>query len=162
MKRSSFKKPVYTPAPADPGRITRAFTTSGATTGPAPKEPADRLQALRDLAQGEECTGKMYGGFCRCHTDTVVWAHPNSLGERKGLGYKGNDSGGAFLGAECHAFVDQPGGAATYEQRMAVFEAARRRTMERMRVIAASPTMRPWKIAAAKWYLEQQEKQCDS
>lgn len=153
MKRGGFKRKVYEPAPVDPGRITRAFTHGGTTAGPRPKEPADRLAALRELARGEECTGKMYGGFCRCHPETVVWAHPNTLAERKGLGYKANDTAGAFLGVECHAFIDQPGGAATYEQRMAVFEAAQQRTRERLREIAASKTLRPWKSETARMAL---------
>lgn len=150
MKRTGMRRPVYQPAPSDPGRITRGFSTSGTTSGPRPKEPADRLKALLELARGEECTGKMYGGFCRCHPDTVVWAHPNTLAERKGMQYKANDTAGAFLGHECHAFIDQPGGAATYEQRMAVFSAAQQRTRERLREIAASKTLRPWKIEAAR------------
>lgn len=161
MKRSGFARVLYAPAPSDPGRITRAFSTAGTTTGPRPKEPADRLQALRDLARGEECQGKMYGTFCRCHPETVVWAHANLLSERKGAGYKANDSSGALLGAECHAFVDQPGSAATYEQRLAVFRAAQERTTQRLREIAANPLLKPWRRAAAQWALERRKETPD-
>jgi hypothetical protein len=72
------------------------------------------------------------------------------------LGYKGNDSGGAFLGGECHTFVDQPK-AATYEERLAVFEAARVRTAQRMREIAADIGTKQWRRDAAQWFLDHQE-----
>jgi hypothetical protein len=155
MKRVGFKRKELPKRHVDPGRITRGLTYAGTTSGPAPKKPADRLPALLRLAEGEDCTGKMYGGYCRCRPDTVVWAHPNEQAENKGGQYKGNDSGGAFLGVECHDFVDgrsAPG--AQQDERLAVFRAAQERTRARLREIACSKTTRPWKIAVARAALE--------
>lgn len=156
MKKTGFKRMLLTFAPpAPPTKATRTATYEGTTGAAQPKSPADRLQAIKELARGEECTGKMYGGFCRCHPETVVWAHQNTLAANKGMGYKANDSGGAFLGAECHRFIDQPIGTnVPLEQRMAVWHGAVERTTRRLREIAGNRMEREWKRKAAQWALD--------
>jgi hypothetical protein len=160
MRRTGFARKVYTPAPAAPIKpLERPVNNSGGTTGPAPKSPADRNQAVRDLARDEACTGLRYAGYCRCHPSTTVWAHPNEGGENKGMGYKGNDSAGALLGAECHDYVDgRDGSGATQDQKLAVMRLAQARTRDRLREIAGSRTEKLWKVRAARWALEQLEK----
>lgn len=85
-----------------------------------------------------------------------MWAHPNEGGQNKGMGYKGNDSAGAFLGMACHDYVDgRDGSGATQEQRLAVMRLAQLRTRDRLREIAGSRTEKLWKVRAARWALEQ-------
>lgn len=154
MRRTGFKRTMPARAPAAPARpLDRAPNYAGATTGPVPKEPADRNQALRDLARDEDCTVRMYSGFCRCHPSTTVWAHPNSLSDRKGLGYKGDDCSGVFAGAECHTYLDTSGA----EDVPMLFRLAQARTKARLIEIAESKTSKPWKVKAARAALQQLE-----
>lgn len=154
MKRSGFARKVYERAPAAPLRaIKRAPNYAGATTGPAPKDPADRNQALRDLARDEDCTVRRNGGMCSCHPSTTVWAHPNSLGDRKGMGYKGDDCSGVFAGHECHVYLDTSGASDV----PMLFRLAQARTKARLIEIAESKTAKPWKVKAARAALQQLE-----
>jgi len=162
MKRTAFRRIRAKHEPAVPredrptahvaptvSRGTYAVTGAGQAQ---PKRPADRLQALRDLAKGESCAGVN----CRCQPDTTVWAHSNEGAQNKGLGYKANDSSGAFLGRECHDYVDgRDGSKSTQEQRVAVMRLAQMRTRERLREIAGSRTEKLWKVRAARWALDQ-------
>ncbi len=66
-----------------------------------------RSDALTKLARDKPCMN------CEsrvCSPDTTVWAHSN-LGEHgKGKSLKAHDCFGAFLGARCHTWLDQPYG----------------------------------------------------
>lgn len=119
-----------------------------------PKKPADRSQRLRDLAEGEACTVMLPGGAC--DPATVVWAHTNTQADEKGMGYKGHDSQGFFACHRCHAAIDQPSSAFLVRGLFTdeLVRQAQARTTGRLREIAGSPTMRPWKIATALWALE--------
>jgi hypothetical protein len=159
MKRTGFARKVYQPAPVDPGRIVRSFTTAGSTTGPVPKEPADRSDKFKQLARDEECTVLRYNGYCRCDPATTVLAHTNTQADQKGTGYKGHDSAGFFAGAECHALIDQP--AASEADRVirdSLVSMAQQRTRARLRELANSSTIKPWRRLAAIEVLAMLEK----
>ena len=130
-----------------------SVSMEGGTRGARPKKPANRSMNLRRLAQGEQCTVKRFDGWCNCQPETTVWAHTNTLSDRKGLGYKGSDAVGFFAGHECHCAIDQGGMDADKAARLVLLAQARTRT--RLAEIAASATAKPWKIAAARWALEQ-------
>ena len=116
-----------------------------------PKTPHTVNPHLRNLARGEICTGLRYGGYCHCDPATTVLAHTNSLADRKGMGYKASDHLGAFLGHDCHTWADQ--GKASADEKAAFMAAAQERTRERLAEIAQSPTVKPWRKAAAQWAL---------
>lgn len=118
-----------------------------------PKNPADRNLRLRELAKGEDCT--VQAPFGSCDPATVVWGHTNTLSDQKGMGYKGHDSAGFFACHRCHTIIDQPPEGWTPGVRATLLRHAQARTTVRLTEIANSPTMRPWKIKAAKWALEQ-------
>lgn len=119
-----------------------------------PKSPADRNPKLRELARGEQCTVGLPG--CTCHPDTTVWAHTNTLSDQKGMGYKGHDSQGFFAGHCCHAMIDQPSGRSglSEEEKKHYVKLAQTKTTLRLMDISNSPTMKPWKVATARWALE--------
>ena len=104
---ASSEKPIRELQPA-----TRRATYAGQTTGPKKKEPHSVNPHLRNLARGETCTGLRYGGYCHCDPATTVLAHSNSSAHGKALAYKASDQHSAFLGFDCHAFLDQGGASA--------------------------------------------------
>jgi hypothetical protein len=117
----------------------------------APKHPSSRNANLRRLAEGEACCG-CDGRYC--DPSTTVWAHTNGLADGKGRGYKAHDHLGAFLGMQCHDMVD---GRAKCDDPALLMAHAQERTANRLREIAASPTLKPWKVEAARWALDQLE-----
>lgn len=143
----SSEKPIRELKPA-----TRTATYAGSTTGPKKKEPHTVNPHLRNLARNEACTGLRYGGYCHCDPATTVWAHTNTQADQKGLGYKGHDHAGMFLGLDCHSFLDQAG--ADAEAKASFVEGAQQRTRDRLREIAASPAVKPWRREAAQWALD--------
>jgi hypothetical protein len=158
-KLSSRKfRQEWTPVPKEdrptaPARkLERAVSFGGSTTGPAPKNPSSRSPSLRKLAEGEACCGCL---GLHCDPATTVWAHPNGLADGKGKGYKGHDHLGAFLGSHCHKLVDERSDAG---QAARIFTAAQARTRERLAEIAANPMVKPWRVKAARWALDQLEK----
>lgn len=151
MKRTGFKRPEYVaPPPAPPKKSSvRATMVATAIMRPNPKLPADRNMKFRQLAEGEACTVRRYGGHCRCHPDTTVLAHTNTQADQKGMGYKGHDSAGFFAGSECHSYIDQPPPYVRREEIDQLVKGAQARTRARLREIAASPTVKPWRRKAA-------------
>lgn len=105
MKRTGFSRKVYEPPPADPGRITRAFTTSGCTKGPAPKPEAYRDPALLEMANGRPCL-LMVPAVCNHRTDTTVAAHSNHQEHGKGMGRKADDCYVVDACSACHYWLD--------------------------------------------------------
>jgi hypothetical protein len=116
---------------------------------------------LRELANGEDCTVRMFMGAC--DPQTVVWAHTNTQADQKGLGYKAHDSQGFFACYRCHSQLDQPSGVSglSADERDYYITWAKARTDVRLAAIANSPAMRPWKIEAAKWALERRGINCE-
>ena len=147
----SSEKPIRELKPA-----TRIATYAGTTAAPINKTPPTVNPHLRNRARGEICTGLRYGGYCHCDPATTVWAHTNTQADQKGLGYKGHDHAGMFLGLDCHSWLDS--GAGTAEEKAAFTAAAQKRTRDRLREIAASPAVKPWRREAAAWAIEQLEK----
>lgn len=143
------------PPPAEIPRLSRAvsFTACNDKNMTIDKNPPTRNPAFRQLARGEQCTGKLYGDYCHCDPATTVLAHTNALADGKGMAQKASDHLGAFLGFDCHGWLDQ--GAGTGEAKAAFMAKAQERTRERCAEIAADPMARPWKRNAAKWALAQ-------
>lgn len=132
--------------------ITRGVSFGpAAMSAPKPKEPSTRLDALRDLAAGEQCCG-CEGNLC--DPSTTVWAHPNGLAQNKGRGYKGHDHLGAFLGLYCHKRVDERKDAIAADR---LFALAQDRTRVRLTQIAGNAALKPWRVNAARWALAQLE-----
>lgn len=122
-----------------------------------PKRPADRNPRLLELARGEDCAVRAPGGAC--DPATTVWAHSNALAANKGKGYKSSDSAGVLACYRCHAMIDQPGPSDPGPQeRERLWDRAYEATTDRLRVIAQTLTMKPWKVAAARWALERRAK----
>lgn len=116
---------------------------------PQPKSPASRNANLRQLANGETCCVCM-GRYC--DPATTVWAHTNTLGDNKGMGYKGDDARGFFAGYLCHHLIDQ--GRLSAEEKAGFVLMAQSRTKARLEEIASDPLTREWKRKAARWALE--------
>jgi hypothetical protein len=132
-----------------PARTTA--TMRGGLKAGVPKSPALRSQKLRDLANGETCTVCMGG---RCDPSTTVWAHTNTLGDNKGMGYKASDERGFFAGDACHKEIDHGAHLSHDDKRRLVLQ-AQIRTLARLREIAGSIALKPWRVRAAQWALMQ-------
>lgn len=65
-----------------------------------PKHNHIRCKAIRDAANGEDCT------ICGKNNGTTVFAHLNKQWAGKGLGIKADDIAGMFLCAEHHSEYD--------------------------------------------------------
>jgi hypothetical protein len=128
----------------------------GTTTGPAPKSPADRNQAVRDLAMGEDCQVR-YQPVCRRDPLYTVWAHTNTQADQKGMGYKGHDSEGVLACDRCHEVLDAGRDRLGPIQLQELWRGAKQRTLIRLRFIANSIAERPWRVRAARWAVQQLE-----
>lgn len=159
-RRNSFPpKKRDLPPPAEPPRLYRPvnFTACNDKNMTIEKNPPTRNANFRNLARGEQCTGKLYGNYCHCDPATTVLAHTNSLSDGKGMAQKAHDHLGMFLGSDCHAWLDQ--GKGTAQDKAAFTVKAQARTQERVAEIASDPMARPWKRQAAAWALEQLKEQ---
>lgn len=152
LRRTGFKRAEVQRAPRSPLRpIERPVVYGGSTAGPAPKDPADRSPAYRELARGRDCSLRL-PSLCRNDTSTTVLAHSNSLSDGKGMGYKGSDSRGLFACYSCHSWLDQ--GGATAEEKDAAYAAGMERQKETLRRILVDPTERQRSRDAARWALQ--------
>ena len=61
-----------------------------------PKHNHIRCKAIRDAANGEDCT------ICGINDSTTVFAHLDELWAGKGMGIKADDIAGMFLCVNCH------------------------------------------------------------
>lgn len=146
MKNTGFKRPAYEPPPAAPLRPLERRANYGGSTGMArPKSPADRHQALRDMANGEECCFRL--ACCRCDPAYTVLAHTNTQADQKGMQYKGHDSAAVFSCDRCHEAIDHRD--LSPAEVVVAWAAAKVRMRQRLRAIAASITERPWRVVAA-------------
>lgn len=132
-------------------------TYAGTTSAAVEKDPRVDVAAFRNLARGEACTGLRYGGYCHCDPATTVLAHTNSLADGKGMSRKAHDHLGAFLGFDCHGWLDQ--GKGTAEEKAAFMAEAQTRTRARLAEIAIQPAGRPWRRLAARAWLDLLEAQ---
>lgn len=128
------------------------YADCGELAAAQPKEPHIVDPHIRNLARGEACTGLLYGTHCNCDPATTVWAHSNALAHGKGMGRKASDQHGAFLGFECHAWLDQ--GKASAEEKASFFASAHIRSRDRLAEIATDPAGKPWRRAAAQRALD--------
>lgn len=111
-----------------------------------------RDKDLLKLAQSEECLLNI-SRRCLCgEGSTTVACHDNSLQSGKGMALKADDSRTVWGCYWCHCLLDQ--GLMEYEERQDAFKHAYERQIEEWKRIAQSPTMRPWKIEAAKRVLD--------
>jgi hypothetical protein len=147
-------RPANEIEPRPLARITARATYAGTTTGPVPKSPADRLPALRRLAEGEDCSVR-YMPVCRRDVRYTVWAHTNTLADQKGGAYKGHDSAGMFACDQCHEVVDRR--LLPPQEIDALVARGQERTRIRLREISTTSTMKPWRVRAARWALSQLE-----
>ena len=111
-----------------------------------------RDKDLLKLAQGQEC---LFGIHRNCMGDegsTTVACHDNSLQSGKGMALKADDSRSVWGCYYCHSMLDQ--GQLEYEEKQEIFHQAYIRQVKEWLNIAQSPTMRPWKIEAAKRVLD--------
>lgn len=156
MRRSGFARPVVAttpPAPPTKGRG-GAIARVGEAVLAVPKSPAERNQAFRDLARGEDCVAMIYR-VCNHDPATVVLAHTNTLSDQKGMGYKGHDSRGFFACSACHSYIDER--RAESDAIAMIVRQASIRMDRRLREIADNPAERPWRVAAARWAIERRE-----
>lgn len=74
---------------------------------PAPKAKIEKRErpAIRDAANGEECTVRITGA-CNYRTDTTVGAHWPGLDGDRGMGMKAFDLCIAFACSGCHDVID--------------------------------------------------------
>lgn len=154
--RQTWTKPLRLRDREPPAVIVKAErkgTYAHTETVAKAKQPHAVNPHLRNLARGEACTGLRYGSYCHCDPATTVLAHSNIQADQKGMGYKAHDHMGAFLGLDCHSWLDA--GKAASDEKAAFMAAAQERTRARWAEIAADPAARPWKRQAAQWALDQ-------
>ena len=106
-----------------------------------------RDKSLLKLAQGEECLLQVEN-FCMGGTETIVACHSNSGANGKGMGQKASDCQTVWGCAACHKWLDQ--GSASQDDRRKAFEDAHVRQIVEWIKIARTPTLRPWKVTAAR------------
>lgn len=111
-----------------------------------------RDKDLLKLAQGQECLLMIHRRCLGTEGSTTVAAHDNSLQSGKGMSLKADDSRSVWGCYWCHSLFDQ--GQMEYEEKQEAFREAYDRQIQEWITIAQSPTMRPWKIEAAKRVLD--------
>lgn len=74
--------------------------------------------------------------------------HDNSLQSGKGMGLKADDSRTVWGCYYCHSLLDQ--GDMDYFERKEAFALSYNRQIDEWIKVAQSPTMRPWKVEAAR------------
>jgi hypothetical protein len=130
MRRSAIK-PAHTfsihesrmpPLTARPADAPRAVMVAAAALEARPKRSYVRSEALMRAYRLLPCQ------HCGRDDGTVCGAHPNTGADGKGMGIKASDERAASLCAVCHHAIDQ-GSVLDYEERLALHEAARRKTL---------------------------------
>lgn len=135
LRRSGFRRPEYTPAPAAPlRRIERAVSYAGTTT-PAPKPQTYRDPVLLEMARGRRCLLLAVEGCQGASGLTTVACHRN---EGKGMGQKQSDAYTTWGCVACHGWYDRSG-APRAEKRRAFMAAHLRQVLE-WRRIATDPS----------------------
>ena len=106
-----------------------------------------RDKSLLKLAQGEECLLQV-PEICQGGTETIVACHSNLGSDGKGMGQKASDAATVWGCAACHKWLDQ--GPASKEEKEKVFDDALILQYIEWIKIARTPSLRPWKVTAAK------------
>lgn len=138
MKRSSFKKKVYTPPPSPPptrGRLV-AMVAIDDTVVAAPRDPRYEDRHLLRMARGRPCL--LLSPLCCHNPETTVACHGAGVSSGKGMGYKVGDHLTCWGCNMCNHYTDAYGGA-TKNEKAAVFAAGHARQVEAWRVIASDP-----------------------
>lgn len=108
---------------------------------------------LLKLAKGEKCLLQCSDDCMGDEGSTTVAAHSNLMEHGKGKGLKAQDCFTVWSCHNCHSLFDQ-GGSFAREEKRDIFYAALLRQIEEWRKIGASPTLKPWKVEAARNVLE--------
>ena len=111
-----------------------------------------RDKDLLKLAQGEECLLRISRRCLTTEGSTTVACHDNSLQSGKGMSLKADDSRSVWGCYWCHAMLDQ--GKMEYEEKQKVFSDAFERQIQEWIKVAQTPTIRPWKVEAARKVLD--------
>jgi hypothetical protein len=152
LRRSAFRRPEYTPAPAAPlRRIERAVSYSGTTT-PAPKPEPKRNPVLLEMARDRECL-LCPSGQCQCTPGSVVACHSNLSIHGKAGARKADDCYSVWGGDVMHKWLDQ--GGATAAEKARVFMEAHLRQVLAWRHIAMDKSEPERFRKAAQWALDE-------
>lgn len=108
---------------------------------------------LLKLAKGEKCLLQIADDCLEDEGSTTVAAHSNLMSHGKGKGLKAEDCFTVWSCHRCHSIFDQ-GGSFSREEKEHLFYEALLRQLEEWRKIATTPTLKPWKVEAARNVLE--------
>jgi hypothetical protein len=108
---------------------------------------------LLKLAKGEKCLLQISDDCMGDEGSTTVAAHSNLMTHGKGKGLKAEDCFSVWACYKCHSLFDQ-GGSFTREEKNDLFYEALLRQIEEWRKIATTPTLKPWKVEAAREALD--------
>jgi hypothetical protein len=108
---------------------------------------------LLKLAKGEKCLLQISDYCFGDEGSTTVAAHSNLMAHGKGKGLKAEDCFTVWACYKCHSLFDQ-GGSFTREEKNDLFYEALLRQIEEWRKIATTPTLKPWKVEAAREALD--------
>lgn len=104
---------------------------------------------LLKLAKGEKCLLQISDDCMGDEGSTTVAAHSNFMLHGKAKGLKAEDCYSVWACYKCHSIFDQ-GGLFTREEKGDLFSEALLRQVEEWRKIATTPTLKPWKVEAAR------------
>jgi hypothetical protein len=107
-----------------------------------------RDKDLLELAKGEKCLLQAHPRCYGDHGETTVACHSNLLIHGKGKSLKAEDCYTVWGCYMCHKWLDTS--QAGYEEKEKAFENAFVRQLHAWADIAYSPTMKPWKVEAAR------------
>lgn len=106
-----------------------------------------RDKSLLKLAHGEECLLKV-PKICQGGHETIVACHSNFGSDGKGMAQKASDAATVWGCAACHQWLDQ--GGASLEEKQTIFSNAQLAQYIEWIKIARTPSLRPWKVNAAR------------
>lgn len=114
-----------------------------------PDKTMYRDSDLLKLAKGEKCLLQIADDCLGDEGSTTVAAHSNFMMHGKAKGLKAEDCYSVWACYKCHSIFDQ-GGVFTREEKADLFYEALLRQIEEWRKIATTPTLKPWKVEAAR------------
>jgi hypothetical protein len=108
---------------------------------------------LLELAKGEKCLLQIADDCLGDEGSTTVAAHSNFMAHGKAKGLKAEDCYSVWACYKCHSIFDQ-GGVFTKKEKEDAFGDAMLRQVLEWQKIATTPTIKPWKVEAARNALE--------
>mgnify|MGYP003340733765 CR=1 FL=1 len=108
---------------------------------------------LLRLAEGEKCLLQISPHCLGEDGSTTVAAHSNFGVHGKGRGLKAEDCYSVWACYKCHRIFDE-GGLHIRKGKEDMFFAALLRQIEEWRKIATTPTLKPWRVQAARRALD--------